>query len=302
MDPAKRHAAEVGNDIDAQMSGIGRSGLSPDDQRRAKMGAFNAPPPRALPLQPGTIHRKDGSTTAGFFDPSSGEHYDVNYQFVDDAVRFERGNGGTSSASSGGKWSVEKDSKSSTGWRQVHRDAAGAVLGQGGEAAAPGGPPSFSFLPTPGGIVTGNNRTGAVAPAAGGEGVQRPAAPGTDLNALREIEASILRLHKRPEGFGAGLSPAPAKMQAWRASLDEEAKKYNYPDFAALQAAMGGAATNVGDVTPPPQVPPGLGAKPVPKGTKDKANTGKGKIDVNAILGELAKARKGVATAPAPPK
>lgn len=303
MDPAQRHATELGNDIDARVSSVGRSGLSPDDQRRAKLGIYGAPPPRPLPLQEGTLHKKDGTTVAGFFDPAEGVHYDSNYQPVYDAVSFTRNGTGGGSTSAGHTSKVVPDKNSPTGYSTVRYDDKMQEIGRALGASAPGGPETFTAVPTAGGIQRFGNHSGSISPAGGGAGVTRAEPPTADLNALREVESSILRLHPQPKPVFSGGQVSPEKQQAWRAAVDAEAKNYDFSDFAALQKALGGAAGGVDAATPPPQVPPGLGAKPTPKSPKGQANTGKGKIDVNAILGELAKARKGVADsagAPAP--
>ncbi len=301
MDPAKRHATELGNDIDAKVGAVKRSGMNPEDQRRATLGVFGAPPPRPLPLQPGTIHLKGGGDAGGFFDPAEGVYYDSNYQPVE-AAGFTRNGTGAGSPSAGHTSKTVPDKNSPTGYSTVRYNDKLEEIGRALGATPPGGPETFSPVNTPGGIAQFGNRGSGVSPAKGGAGVSRAEPATADLNALREVESSILRLHPQPKAIFTGGQVSPEKQQAWRAAVDAEAKNYGYDDFQSLQQALGGAAGGVDAATPPPQVPPGLGAKPVPKSPKDKANTGKGKIDVNAILGELAKARKGVAAGPAPPK
>lgn len=303
MDPAKRHATELGNDIDARIASITKSSLSPENKTRATLGVYGAPPPRPLPLQPGTLHMKDGTTVPGFFDPTEGVYYDKDYQPAD-AVRFEKSGAGGNTAPENS--ALEPDSNSKTGYSKVYRDKAGKEVYrvEAPEPGAAGG--SFTGIPnanSPSGISSFNRKAGTVrnAPIVGAPSgitpppVVAPAPATADIGSLREIESSILRLHPQPKPMFAGGSIAPAKEQAWRQSLDQEAQHYGYQTYGALQQAIADAQQGVGarSLSGPPPLPPGAeGGAGEGAGGKAKANTGTGKIDVQSILNELAAGRK----------
>lgn len=289
MDPVKRHGAELQADIDARMGAIRKSGMSPEDQRRAELGIFGAPPPRPYGLVPGTITLPDGTSTAGFADPNSGEFLDSNYQSVQGA-KFTRGTGG-GTGTSGHTTKTVKDANSPTGYSYVRYDDSMKEIGRTPNAPAPGAGETYDFIQTPEGIVRGGKKSGAITNAPGGEGLQKPEPPTADLASLRSIEASILKINPEPKPLAAGLSVSPEKMQAWRTAVDAEAKRYGYDDFATLQSAIGKAAGTVSAATPPP-APPSPRKTPPAKGPKA------GALDVDAILRELGRNRAGGGTAP----
>lgn len=315
MNPADRPGAEAASGLRQRM-GVVRSpdsGLDKPSQDRAVLGMVGAPPPRPQPYQYGTltIKKADGTTeeVGGSFDPGAGLYYDDDGNYRSDVSGFRRTTGSQGASGHGTKVMVDKNSP--TGYSYVRFDDTMKEIGRTAGAPAPGSATeSQTPVQTPTGILAFGNKSGTLKPAKGGEGVTAPAPPGTNVNALRENEASILRLHPQPKPLFAGGTVSPDKMNAWRAAVDAEAVKYGYTNFEDLQGKIGAATQDVGGrvAQPPPDpaataapgAPPPAAApaqKPgQPRRPAAKAAPGGGKIDVKAVLAELEKNRKAAAS------
>lgn len=151
---------------------------------------------------------------------------------------------------------------------QVQMDEHNQPIGSPSPTTEP--PPTFTYIPTTNGIMVGDTHHAGLSPAPGGAGVSHPETPSAGLAALRGIDASVrAAAGPRPKGLG-GLDPTPQQLQQWQAGLDSAAKNFGYENYAALQAAMGQAGTEVQGAVPgaggPPEVPVAPDARAGKKG------------------------------------
>lgn len=274
----RRGVAEGEAKTDVFMSGAKRAGLTPEQTTSAFM-AMHGAAPRSQNAQRGTLKFNDGTTSAGYFDPVTRQYFDDNGQMRNDVAAFSASGafGGTSSQYAGSFMSktTAKD------WMrqfpgiplppgtkpddilQFRVDGStGKPIGTPIVTVAPAGPqPNFTAVYTPGGIQGFNTKTNTLMPTRGGDSTTRASTPDQSLQAARDVEASILRLHPQPKQVGM-LPPDPRDVEAWRLAVDEEAKKYGYANFAEVQAAVGAAGRGVSATTPPPPSPGGASAAP----------------------------------------
>lgn len=293
-----RRTAEVtrSGNISGAFSGLDESGviMTPEQRTRAGMGMVGGAQPVQKMVR-GTLVFTDGTSAAGFADEVNGIYQDDDGNQRRDIARFvPSGNltSGGGSPTAGGAWNkmTAGQYKQQFGESPLLANVPDGTLVQvrvGPDGKAKGdpvltqGPPaSFSFIPTPEGIFAGNNRAGSVRMAGGGAGVQRPATPAANVNALRAAEQSILRLHPQPKPIHPAIPVSAKDMAIWRAVVDAEAVKYGYQDFADLQAQIGTAVQGVGVATPqPPPAPPAGRGRTAPAKPRDPV--------VDGILKEL---------------
>lgn len=296
----RKMEATTGGQITGRVSGAVRGAhdagadLAPDQIRRVAMGATGAAQGRAPALQKVVITRKDGTTTGGYFnpDPSNPGFYDDDGNPIDDVVSYQNTATAarTGSTGVGAKWQT----MSAADYRRQYGDnpLLGSVppgtkiqarISADGKSAsdpvlvtAPPVNPNFSFSQTNQGIVNQDTHTGAVRLAPGGAGLSAPTPPATSAGAVRALQDGILRMHPMPKGL-LGTGPSPAERQRWQTAVDAEAQRYNYPDFASLQAAVAQETGQVQDRVPP-ATPPPPAVTPAPGTGGGRGGRGRGRV------------------------
>lgn len=305
MSPEEKSAAARSGAITGAGRGYAQTlreeGYEPTEEGLSRVASGAAGAPYARPQmsgQSGKITLKDGRTIIGSFDKvyQSYQDGDGNQISADDIANFEPTATHAVNPSQGGAWKSEKDPTSSTGYRWVHRDAAAKEMGRGGEAPAPP-PETFSPVQTPSGVLRFGNKSGAVSPAPGGEGISQPAPATADFETLKQVSDEIYRRASAGVFHPQGL---PIDEKEILPKLDAEARAMGWKGgWNELQQALGQAQAAVGQrVQPPPAGIPTPPTQPTPKrtapapgGPKPKGKSGNqpGQLDISRILQELQK-------------
>lgn len=228
----------------------------------------------------------DGSEKAGSFDPSDGSYWDQSENQVWDVKGYRRATPNPSTA--GGRTVTGSSALTPEQFRAQYPEFAGSVstakpgdvvsfrLGADGKPALitvsdkpPG--PGETYSPVydaSGDLQKFGNRSGAVSPAGGGTGVQRPSTPSEKLGALRAVHSDIFQLVPNAKPLATGLQPGTRETATVTAARDAEAVKHRFKNFADLEAQIGAAAGGVGAATPPPPAVSGApaGGPPGPSG------------------------------------